>query len=63
MLVSGSDYADLANGLRQACTNLAAAGTDGITTADCAQVEKVVERDVPLADRYGHSRCRLRLVH
>ncbi len=40
MLVSGSDYADLANALRQACTNLV--GTDGIAAADCAEVEKVV---------------------
>ena len=42
MLVSGSDYADLANGLRQACANLASTGTDGITAADCGQVEKVL---------------------
>jgi bacillolysin len=40
MLVSGSDYADLANALRQACTNLI--GTDGIGAADCAQVQKIV---------------------
>ena len=42
MLVSGSDYADLANGLRQACANLATAKVKGITAADCAQVEKVL---------------------
>jgi bacillolysin len=40
MLISGSDYADLANALRQACTNLI--GTDGITAADCAEVNKIV---------------------
>jgi hypothetical protein len=39
MLVSGSDYADLANALRQACTNLI--GTDGITAADCVEVNEV----------------------
>jgi len=42
MLVSGSDYADLANAIRQACTNLAGAGTDGITPADCAEVDKAL---------------------
>lgn len=42
MLVSGSDYADLANALRQACRNLAGTNTDAITTADCAQVDKAV---------------------
>ncbi len=41
MLVSGSDYADLANALRQACTNLI--GTDAITAADCVEVGKVVQ--------------------
>ncbi|MGH2799345.1 MAG: M4 family metallopeptidase, partial [Thermoleophilaceae bacterium] len=40
MLVSASDYADLANALPQACTNLI--GTDGITAANCAQVEEAV---------------------
>ena len=40
MLVSGSDYADLANALRQACTNLI--GTDGITAADCTEVNEIV---------------------
>ena len=40
MLISGSDYADLANALRQACTNLI--GTDGITAADCTEVNEIV---------------------
>ena len=40
MLVSGSDYADLANALRQACTNLI--GIDGITAADCMEVNQTV---------------------
>ena len=42
MLVSGSDYADLANALRQACRNLAGTATDGITAADCDSVDKAV---------------------
>ena len=42
MLVSGSDYADLANALRQACRNLAGTGTDGITAVDCESVDKAV---------------------
>ncbi|WP_165821227.1 M4 family metallopeptidase [Nocardioides gansuensis] len=41
-LVSGSDYADLARALRQACTNLASAGTDGFTPADCTQVDQAI---------------------
>jgi bacillolysin len=41
-LGSASDYADLANALRQACTNLAATATDGITAADCVEVNKIV---------------------
>jgi bacillolysin len=40
MLTSASDYADLANALRQACTNLI--GTDGITAADCVEVDQAV---------------------
>jgi bacillolysin len=40
MLVSGSDYADLANALRQACTNLI--GIDGINAADCVEVNEIV---------------------
>lgn len=43
MLGSASDYRDLASGLRQACTNLAGAGTDGFTTADCTQVDRAVK--------------------
>ncbi len=42
MLVSGSDYADLGNALRQACANLATTATDGITAADCVEVNEVV---------------------
>ncbi|WP_460715807.1 M4 family metallopeptidase [Nocardioides dilutus] len=41
MLISGSDYADLANALRQACTNLI--GTDGIIAADCTEVNEIVQ--------------------
>ncbi|HET7432467.1 MAG TPA: M4 family metallopeptidase [Nocardioides sp.] len=37
-LVSGSDWADLAGVLEQSCTDLATAGTAGLTGADCAQV-------------------------
>jgi Zn-dependent metalloprotease len=40
MLTSGSDYADLANALPQACTNLV--GAAGISTSDCAEVAKAV---------------------
>ena len=40
MLTSGSEYADLANALPQACTNLI--GTAGITAADCSEVGKAV---------------------
>lgn len=42
MLVSGSDYADLANAIRQACTNLTGVGPADITSADCAEVEKAL---------------------
>ena len=42
MLTSASDYADLANALRQACANLAAGGVNGITTGDCTQVQEAV---------------------
>ena len=41
-LVSGSDYADLANALRQSCAELAGTGTDAITTSDCAEVNKAI---------------------
>jgi len=40
LLVSGSDYADLANALRQACSNLV--GTAGITAANCTQVDRAL---------------------
>ena len=40
MLTSGSDYADLASALPQACTNLI--GTAGITAANCSEVAKAV---------------------
>lgn len=40
LLVSGSDYADLADALAQGCTNLT--GTAAITANDCAAVEGVV---------------------
>ncbi len=39
-LTSGSDYANLASGLQQACTNLV--GSHGITAANCAEVTKAV---------------------
>ena len=62
MLVSGSDYADLANALRQACANLAGAGIDGFTAADCAEVQKALvatEMDVnpPVAPTTGSAPC------
>lgn len=41
LLLSASDYADLADALQQACTNLI--GTRGVTAADCAQVTGVVQ--------------------
>jgi bacillolysin len=40
MLTSGSDYADLANALPQACANLV--GAAGIVAADCTEVGKAV---------------------
>jgi bacillolysin len=40
LLTSGSDYADLASALPQACDNLV--GTAGITTANCAEVRDAV---------------------
>ena len=39
-LTSGSDYADLASALPQACTDLI--GTEGITAADCTEVGDAV---------------------
>ena len=41
MLTSAADYADLASGLGQACSNLV--GTDGITTGDCDEVDDAVQ--------------------
>ncbi len=42
LLGSASDYQDLGNALRQACSSLASAHVAGITAADCAQVNKAV---------------------
>ncbi|MGI8809857.1 MAG: M4 family metallopeptidase [Acidimicrobiales bacterium] len=41
LLTSGSDYEDLYNALRQACSNLI--GSVGITAADCAEVTDAVD--------------------
>jgi bacillolysin len=41
MLTSAGDYADLYDGLVQACTNLI--GTEGITAADCQEVQDAVD--------------------
>lgn len=38
LLTPGADFVDLAAALQQACTNLAATGTGGITAADCGSV-------------------------
>ncbi|HEY8112706.1 MAG TPA: M4 family metallopeptidase, partial [Actinomycetes bacterium] len=43
LLTSGADYADLYAVMQQACANLAAAGTDGITVADCVQVKAALD--------------------
>lgn len=40
LLLSASDYADLADALQQACTNLS--GAHGVTPDDCRQVQNVV---------------------
>jgi Zn-dependent metalloprotease len=40
ILTGGSNYQALGNALNQACANLAAVGTDGITVADCTTVNK-----------------------
>lgn len=53
MLTPGADYADLASVLSQACTNLAAAGTAGVTTADCGEVAKAVLATEMADDRPG----------
>ncbi len=42
LLGSASDYQDLANALRQACSTLAGNGVAGITAANCAQVNKAI---------------------
>ncbi len=62
MLVSGSDYADLANALRQACVNLSGAGIDGFTAADCAEVQKALiatemDANPPVAPTTGSAPC------
>ncbi len=52
LLGSASDYQNLGNALRQACSLLAGSSVAGITTADCAQVNKAVlatEMDKPPA--------------
>ncbi len=41
MLTSGSDYADLATGLSQACQSLI--GTASITSSDCQQVDSAIQ--------------------
>lgn len=41
LLTSASDYLDLYNALQQACSLLV--GTNGITTADCAQVKNALD--------------------
>jgi hypothetical protein len=43
MLTSASNYADLARGLRQACTALVSGGVDGFVPANCTQVGKVIK--------------------
>ncbi|MGN0063780.1 MAG: M4 family metallopeptidase [Nocardioides sp.] len=43
MLTSGSNYSDLAKGLRQACANLVSGGVDGFVAGDCTQVDKAVK--------------------
>jgi bacillolysin len=42
MLTSASEYKDLNNIVAQACDTAAAAGTDGITTLNCDEVDKVL---------------------
>jgi Zn-dependent metalloprotease len=43
LLTSGADYADMYAVMQQACANLAAAGTDGISAADCVQVKAALD--------------------
>lgn len=42
LLNSASDYQDLGAAMRQACSTLAGAGTDGFTAADCTEVNDAV---------------------
>jgi Zn-dependent metalloprotease len=53
LLTSGSDYADLALALPQACTNLV--GSEGITSADCEQVTAAVSAVDMAAEPNGTS--------
>ena len=53
LLTSGSDYADLALALPQACVNVV--GLDGITSADCEQVKAAVSAVDMAADPYETS--------
>lgn len=58
ILTSASDYQDLARGLRQACSTLI--GTKGITSGDCAQVDralKATQMDVPRPNAKDMSTC------
>lgn len=58
MLTSGSDYQDLARALRQSCKNLT--GTKGITSSDCAQVDralKATQMDVPRSNVKDQRTC------
>ena len=43
LLTSGADYADLYAVMQQACANLAAAATGGISAADCVQVKAALD--------------------
>lgn len=58
ILTSASDYQDLGRGLRQACKNLT--GTKGITSSDCAQVDRAVkatQMDVPRPNAKDKNTC------
>src|SRR5262245_4551513 len=43
LLTSGADYADLYAVMQQACANLAAVGTGGISAADCVSVKAALD--------------------
>jgi bacillolysin len=43
LLTSGADYADLYAVMQQACANLAAAATGGISATDCVQVKAALD--------------------